>query len=554
MVTREDIIAAFPIAAAMEKDGMKLIGAGTRKMALCAFHQERTPSLSVNIETGLFFCFGCRVGGSVIDYIAKKTGRPTGDVFKELAGQLERDGNTTPAIGTPTATYVYRNQLGEEVFRVLKFIGADGKKTFRQQRRENKLWSWGMEGVQRVLYRLPEILTAKNAPVAIAEGEKDADNLVRFGFNATTNVGGAGKWMEGYAEYLANRDVILFGDNDEPGQNHVKKVIELLDGKVRSIRSVVIPPPYKDVSEFLTQFGAIDAGSEALEALIARAPVLVAGATVPLLSMVEMEDRYREVMVNTAGRSYSFASWLPTFGFRLRPSVPGDIICFVAATGIGKTALLQNMAYKAAPTPTVLFEMELSDSVTFERFCSMVTGVTQDDVAAQYKAGYTPPWRDTRALDNVFTCPLSGISVLDIEKIVNRAELKMGSRPLLVMVDYVQLVRGLGKTRYEQMTSAMSDLKSMAKNTGTIVVVTSQVARTVGKESSEIGLESGKDSGQVETSSGLHIGVWRDKQDDKCLWMSVNKNTRGRAGWKIPCNFDGPTMRITERTVSPSAP
>ncbi len=404
------------------------------------------------------------------------------------------------------------------------------------------------------MYRLPEILAGKEGPVAVAEGEKDADTLVRFGFNATTNVGGAGKWLEGYAEALAARDILIFGDNDEPGREHVKRIIELLDGKVRSLRSVTIPPPYKDISEFLTQFGALEPGTAALNELIAKAAVLVSGATVPLLSMIELEARYREVMVDTADRSYSFAGWLPTFGFRLRPSVPGDVICFVAATGVGKTALLQNMAWRAAPTPTVLFEMELSDAITFERFVSGVTGMRQDDVAAQYQGGYIPPWRETRALDNIFTCPLSGITVLEMERIVNKAELKMGSRPLLVMVDYVQLVRGLGKSKYEQMTSAMCDLKSMAKNTGTIVVVTSQVARGVGKESAEIGLESGKDSGQVETSSGLHIGVWRDKQDDKCLWMSVNKNTRGRAGWKIPCNFDGPTMRITERIQNPSDP
>lgn len=37
-------------------------------------HQENTPSCSFNIETGVFYCFGCHAGGSSIDFVAKLLG------------------------------------------------------------------------------------------------------------------------------------------------------------------------------------------------------------------------------------------------------------------------------------------------------------------------------------------------------------------------------------------------------------------------------------------------------------------------------------------------
>src|SRR5207244_632206 len=37
--------------------------------ALCPFHQERTPSFSVNAQRQIFKCFGCGAGGSVIRFV-----------------------------------------------------------------------------------------------------------------------------------------------------------------------------------------------------------------------------------------------------------------------------------------------------------------------------------------------------------------------------------------------------------------------------------------------------------------------------------------------------
>lgn len=45
---------------------------GLRWQGLCPFHSEKTPSFSVNIEEGLYHCFGCGVGGDMISFIKEK--------------------------------------------------------------------------------------------------------------------------------------------------------------------------------------------------------------------------------------------------------------------------------------------------------------------------------------------------------------------------------------------------------------------------------------------------------------------------------------------------
>jgi DNA primase len=49
-------------------DYVALKPAGSRLKGLCPFHQEKTPSFSVDPERGLFYCFGCQAGGDVFRF------------------------------------------------------------------------------------------------------------------------------------------------------------------------------------------------------------------------------------------------------------------------------------------------------------------------------------------------------------------------------------------------------------------------------------------------------------------------------------------------------
>ena len=43
--------------------------AGARYVGRCPFHEERTPSFSVNPVDKLFYCFGCGKGGDLISFV-----------------------------------------------------------------------------------------------------------------------------------------------------------------------------------------------------------------------------------------------------------------------------------------------------------------------------------------------------------------------------------------------------------------------------------------------------------------------------------------------------
>ena len=47
---------------------------GANWMACCPFHQEKTPSFSVNPSKGIFYCFGCGKGGSVFNFVMELEG------------------------------------------------------------------------------------------------------------------------------------------------------------------------------------------------------------------------------------------------------------------------------------------------------------------------------------------------------------------------------------------------------------------------------------------------------------------------------------------------
>ena len=52
---------------------------------MCPFHNEKTPSFSVNAERGFFHCFVCGVGGSAFDFIMRVEGFTFGEALRSLA-------------------------------------------------------------------------------------------------------------------------------------------------------------------------------------------------------------------------------------------------------------------------------------------------------------------------------------------------------------------------------------------------------------------------------------------------------------------------------------
>jgi DNA primase len=64
---------------------VRLRRAGRNFVGLCPFHNEKTPSFSVNAERGFFHCFGCGAGGSVFNFITRIEGLTFPEAVRSLA-------------------------------------------------------------------------------------------------------------------------------------------------------------------------------------------------------------------------------------------------------------------------------------------------------------------------------------------------------------------------------------------------------------------------------------------------------------------------------------
>jgi putative DNA primase/helicase len=148
------------------------------------------------------------------------------------------------------ATYVYTDRFGEPVYRVVRL---KPKRFLAEHPDGNGGWTKGIDGIPRLPYNLPEILSSAPEMIYVAEGEKDAETLRGFGFVGTTNAFGANtNWTPEMAAYLVGRDVAVLADNDAAGLEHADKICAALHGTAKSVRLVWLTglPPKGDVSDW----------------------------------------------------------------------------------------------------------------------------------------------------------------------------------------------------------------------------------------------------------------------------------------------------------------
>ena len=67
---------------------VRLTKHGSNYVGLCPFHNEKTPSFSVNTERQCFHCFGCGVGGNSISFVMKYENLTFTEAVRELADKV----------------------------------------------------------------------------------------------------------------------------------------------------------------------------------------------------------------------------------------------------------------------------------------------------------------------------------------------------------------------------------------------------------------------------------------------------------------------------------
>ncbi|MEQ1551573.1 DNA primase [Sphingorhabdus sp.] len=108
---------------------IKVTKAGREYKACCPFHNEKTPSFTINDEKGFYHCFGCSAHGDAIRWMTDQRGLSFMDAVKELA---EAAGMQVPAADPKAAAKAERANTLYDVMTaaqdwfVAQFQGLEG--------------------------------------------------------------------------------------------------------------------------------------------------------------------------------------------------------------------------------------------------------------------------------------------------------------------------------------------------------------------------------------------------------------------------------------------
>ncbi len=229
----------------------------------CPYHTDKTASCSINTEKETFLCHGCGEKGT-------------------LRKLLIQCGITIPDVPTShqaqAITYDYCDDKGKLIYQVVRTETASGKK-FRQRRPDGVGgWTWKLDKIKRLPYRLPDLLKALafDEPVLLVEGEKCVELLRSRKYTATCNSGGAGKWRKELNSYFPeDAKLFLIPDADVPGQEHMQKVGKALQARGCKVSWVDLGFPIKekhgkDIADWIPSHT-----EKEFKAMIADAPVFV---------------------------------------------------------------------------------------------------------------------------------------------------------------------------------------------------------------------------------------------------------------------------------------
>jgi DNA primase len=186
---------------------------GTRFSGLCPFHDERTPSFSVDPAGKLYHCFGCGVGGDVIKFVEEKEGLSFPDAVEALADrygvEVEREREDPRAEEQRTR----RARLGELLERTASFYASFMWDSPQAQRAREYLGGRGLG---------EEVL--RDFGVGVAPGKWDTV-LVRgqsagYSIDEMRAAGLVQRSQKGRGDYDVFRSRIVFPIRDARGRVH----------------------------------------------------------------------------------------------------------------------------------------------------------------------------------------------------------------------------------------------------------------------------------------------------------------------------------------------
>lgn len=310
----------------------------------CRFHDDGNPSMSINLETGLWFCHAEQIGGNLVQFEQRLKGYDYVTALREVSRITGVNLQPPHADGwTLEAVHAYCDEADHVLFEVVRWRDQDGQKQIRQRKpRPGGGYTYKLDeggAVRRVLYNLSALIRA--GYVIVTEGEKDADlvagldwsglpGFAKAALAVTTNPGGAGKWKPDFSPFLTGKIVCIFRDNDEEGIRHAEAVAQSLYPFTKRIK--VIAPPTHDVGDWVKE----GATASDLQAAIKAAPWWTPPAAD--LDGLRVDSAAELIQMDVAPRE-----------MLLEPIIPNQgLVMLHSKRGVGKTYLALGIAHAVA--------------------------------------------------------------------------------------------------------------------------------------------------------------------------------------------------------------
>lgn len=244
-----------------------------------------------------------------------------------------------------------------------------------------------------------------------------------------------------------------------------------------------------------------------------------------------------------------------TLGWR-----PGQLIVLGARPSQGKTALALNLALAAGSVGPVLFcSLEMSALQIRLREASLRSGIPHTLLeSGKVPAGLHGKLSDAlQAIDDgpLYVLDQPGATIAQVRGAIRRVQAVTRQTPALVVVDYLQLMRGDRALRAENRTLEVAQfsagLKMAAREFGVPVLALSQLSRqSETRQDKRPLLADLRESGALEQDADIVLllhrpGVYERQPDDRRAEVIVAKQRNGPTG-VAHLTFRPDTMQFTE--------
>lgn len=228
-------------------------------ICLCPFHNEKHPSFSINLETGLYKCQACGETGNIYTFIAK-----LGYISKEDARKLINTENYSKST-YKVKDYAKEKNIPEDYLEkiglkngynciVIPYYDENHKLVATRYRNDPKdekqpRFRW-KKGSNSTLYGINELENLSKDYIILVEGESDCHALWYNQIQAF-GVPGANNFKKEWTIYLERFDKIYIHDEkDKGGNNFVKRACQLLPyEKLYTLCSKKVNKSCKDPSD-----------------------------------------------------------------------------------------------------------------------------------------------------------------------------------------------------------------------------------------------------------------------------------------------------------------